>query len=85
MKMVAIRFAGDPKRYDFANTTGVVMTAWLADGITDKEMFTLLHEFKLMATVGPQLVPFLKDLDSDTVMETALWFGKYGLGPNENR
>jgi hypothetical protein len=80
--MVTIRFAGDPQSYDFANTTSAVVRDWMADIITEHEMMDLLTAFKIMQTHGMGHVSFLKDLLSDTMYETAVWFREYGIGPD---
>ena len=82
--MVGIRFSGDPKRYDLANTYSAVVRDWIQGDITEDEMLALLRGFKLMTT-GIHQVLFLKDINTDMLLETAVWFREYGLAAYETR
>ena len=83
--MVLIRFAGDPRGYDYANTISHVVRDWLRDDITEADMLALLRSFKSMRTRGIGSVRFLKDINSNVMMETSLWFSTYGVEPFGNR
>jgi hypothetical protein len=78
-----LKFAGDPKTYHVNNTISAVVTYWMSDRITEEAMLVYLHQFKKIYDSGVSSVPFMKDLDVDTMLETSLWFLKYGLGRQE--
>jgi hypothetical protein len=79
MTVAIIKFAGDPQTYNFEDTTAVVVTCWIRDTITRDEMLSFLHQFKTMYERGMPSVLFMKDIFSDTMLETSLWFFEYGV------
>jgi hypothetical protein len=79
MTVSFIKFAGDPHTYNFKDTTAAVVTYWIRDSITEDEMLWLLHQFRKMYDSGMPSVLFMKDIFSDTMLETSLWFFEYGV------